>query len=180
VSPYAHEDGVSPICLTVGVTISMVPTRLLTFHQMSKKRTPELIRYRTKLLAVPTRGSEWDVTYQKCVGILVFRGVMEPMSKPREYTREEIRKMFLDHFTGMIAYWEKETRVESVHDKLHGLAFSILTALDGGAADLPGFKVVPCPHPSDKEYHRQHGENWFPEDTDIGGSLHEEFCQRGR
>lgn len=157
----------------------MRPIRLLTFPQMSKKRTPELVQYRNRLLAVSNRGPEWNDTYQKCVGILVFRGVMKPMSKPREYTREEVRRMFLDRFTGMVAYWEKESRAESIHDKLHGLAFSILTTLDGCVADLPGFKVIPCPHPSDKEYHRQHGENWFPEDTDIGGCLHEEFSQRG-
>lgn len=66
---------------------------------------------------------------------------------------------------------------------MSGLAFSILTALDGEAGDLPGFHVVPCAAEEDKDYLISQGENWYPrlsqrvKDTlcDIGGSLHEVF-----
>jgi hypothetical protein len=58
--------------------------------------------------------------------------------------------------------------------RFEGLAFSLLVILDGGT-DLPGFKLSPDPHPSDKEFNQKRGENWFPKDCDIAGELHELF-----
>lgn len=61
-----------------------------------------------------------------------------------------------------------------------GLAFSIIVMLDGGNVGMPGFKVIPMPHPSDREYCKQNGENWYPTGCDIGGSLHEHWHQEVR
>ncbi len=108
------------------------------------------------------------------------------MSKPRAYTKEEIRKQFLEHIQGMLRYWEttelrsphfdpaKETEM---HYRMSGLAFSILAAIDGSAMALPAFKLIAAPHEDDKEFNRSEGENWYPEDVDIAGCLHEEWRQ---
>ena len=53
--------------------------------------------------------------------------------------------------------------------------FSMLVLLDGGT-ELPGFSVTPDPHESDKEYNQEKGRNWFPDDAEIAGCLHEEWC----
>jgi len=104
------------------------------------------------------------------------------MEEPREKTTEEIRGEFLKHVRSLINYWDKVESKEgpkSQKDRLEGLAFSIMVALDGGAMALPGFIVAPSPHPDDKEYHISEGSNYYPENHeldikgDIAGGLHE-------
>ena len=100
------------------------------------------------------------------------------MNEPREKTMEETRTEFLERVWTMIDYWEKQP--SPLRGKLDGLAFSILTILDGGS-DLPAFIVAPMPHVDDKLYHKERGENWYPENShfdvkaDIAGGLHELF-----
>lgn len=96
----------------------------------------------------------------------------------RAYTMEEVREKFLAHVREMVLYWEREDRKPDVHDKLSGLAFSILSALDGCSGDIPGFQVIPSAHPDDRKYHEERGENWYPDDCDIAGGLHEHFYKR--
>jgi len=93
--------------------------------------------------------------------------------------------MLLDHVWGMIDYWDKlepmpagaeEPRTQK--DRMSGLAFSILSMLDGSSMDIPAFLVTPMPHESDKEYHQEEGTNWFPEDQPDLGMLHEHFGSR--
>jgi len=98
------------------------------------------------------------------------------MTEPRAYTEEEIRDMFLNHISVMCKYWSE---IRNGHhntelSRMEGLAFSILVLLDGGT-ELPGFKVIPCPHEDDKQFCIDNEENWFPDDCDIGGGLHEYF-----
>jgi hypothetical protein len=38
---------------------------------------------------------------------------------------------------------------------------------------LPGFKVIPYPHPDDKPFNQECGENWYSSRVDISGALHE-------
>jgi len=94
----------------------------------------------------------------------------------REYTEEEVREQFLDHVRMLIDYWDK-VNTETTKDKLEGLAFSICSTIDGCAMDLPGFILAPLPHESDKQYHIDNDENYYPENKeancDIAGSLHE-------
>ena len=102
---------------------------------------------------------------------------------PRVYTRDEVREMFLDHVRNMIDYWTDLYGELSVRDRVEGVAFSILSCLDG-STELPGFIISPCPHESDKNYLKGEGLNWFPEEgdrVDIGGSLHEHlFKDKGK
>lgn len=92
---------------------------------------------------------------------------------PREYTTDEVKAMFLQHVALMVEYWDSQKM--GSREKLNGLTHSLLVALDGGASGIPGFIVTPNPHPTDKEYHQENGDNWFPDSGDIAGSLHEEW-----
>jgi hypothetical protein len=104
------------------------------------------------------------------------------MEKPRQYTVDEVREIFIRQIWTELEWWEKESRAPSLREKLEGLAFSMLVTLDGESA-CPGFHVVPCVAPEDKDYYISQGENWYPElpkeeaakMCDIGGSLHEVF-----
>lgn len=111
--------------------------------------------------------------------------------KPRQYTVEEQRKMFLDHLRGLIHYCEHESRSETSKEKLELLAFSFLTMIDGVSCGMPGFDLVPRTHESDPEDHRDHGENWWPSNAhldDIEGyepingavHLHDLFFEKKR
>jgi hypothetical protein len=104
-------------------------------------------------------------------------------SKPHELSVDEVRNNFLDHVRGIVEYWNDESRVKSsTKERLEGVAFSILVALDGGSAGLPGFVVAPSPHPDDKDYCKMEGENWYPKapvvKCDIAGCLHELFYKK--
>ena len=96
------------------------------------------------------------------------------MTEPRAYTSEEATKMFIDHVRTMVMYWnnlpglDMATGIERTQlDRLDGLAFSILTLLDGDSMALPMCRVLVDPHPE--------GENWFEPETELDGPLHELF-----
>ncbi len=98
---------------------------------------------------------------------------------PRAYTEEEVREKFIDHINALVNHWNAAKG--STKEKLEGLAYSILVTIDGDACDLPHFKLVPCPHPDDKQHYIDNDEDYFPdeeEDISISGSLHEEFCKK--
>src|SRR4051812_45101002 len=103
----------------------------------------------------------------------------------RAYTEEEVREKFLHHVRGMVQYWSTfpEDRLHvaagetPTQARCSGVAFSILAAIDGSAVAIPGFRLYPAPHPSDRAYNEKHGENWFPTDCDIAGYLHSQFYE---
>jgi hypothetical protein len=96
---------------------------------------------------------------------------------------EEVREQFLRHVNSMVNYWENETRATTSQEKLEGLAFSIMSALDGCVMTLPAFIVAPMPDITDKEYAIEQGDDYYPYNDeesikcDIGGSLHELLSQ---
>src|SRR5687768_15258719 len=101
----------------------------------------------------------------------------------REFTEDEVRAQLLTHIAGMVKYWASETMVENqtTEQRLDGLAFSILAALDGTSMNIPKFIVAPDPHPDDRQFHIDEGTNYFPENhqladqikCDLACSLHE-------
>ena len=100
----------------------------------------------------------------------------------KELTNDEVRERFLRHVAGIVEWWDKETRIASTREKLEGVAFSILAAIDGYALALPKFVLAPDPHPDDKAYRKKHDEDWYPRcemvPSDIAdGELHSRFCQ---
>lgn len=99
----------------------------------------------------------------------------------RQYTEEQVREKFLRKVNAIVEYWNNLTSVPDTKEKLEGVAFSILSTIDGNSMDLPGFILAPYPAPEDKEYLITQGEDYFPENHnanvayDIAGGLHELF-----
>lgn len=100
----------------------------------------------------------------------------------RELTTEECREYLLDHIRTMCEYWN-EVEERDTLGRLQGLAFSILAALDGCSINIPQFLIIPNPHPDDKQFRQELGENWYPEppenieEASLPGLLHEHFYQ---
>lgn len=99
----------------------------------------------------------------------------------RELREEEVQELFLSHVKGLIEYWG-DGLDKNAKDKLDGLAFSILTAIDGCAGDLPGFILSPVCSEEDIEFYKEHNMNYYPispknVNCDISGTLHENFCK---
>lgn len=97
--------------------------------------------------------------------------------EPRAYTAEEATEKFLDHIRMLVDYWDglPERDAQTRKDRLSGIAFSILTLLDGDTMVLPGCKISLAPHADDKEFLRGQGENWFEPGTELTWPLHEQF-----
>jgi hypothetical protein len=95
----------------------------------------------------------------------------------RAYTEQEVREKFLKTVWRIVDFWDKEASEErSIRERLSGVAFSILAAIDGENGSLPAFDLVCAPHENDKEYHENRGEDYYPpEDCNISGNLHHVF-----
>lgn len=98
----------------------------------------------------------------------------KPLS-PRPYTSEETAEHLLKHFASMAEYWAHHPNGGEIGDRCHGLVFSILSALDGSSMDLPAFDLVPAPHPEDRQYHIDRGENYYLEENVVSTALHEMY-----
>jgi hypothetical protein len=108
---------------------------------------------------------------------------MTTTAEPHELTSEEIQNNFLEYVRSTIKYWAdtpltRDIGVSETEQRIAGAAFSILCAIDGCAADLPGFVLAPRPHQDDKAYNQENGDNWYPRlkadiTSDISGNLHE-------
>lgn len=62
---------------------------------------------------------------------------------PRPYTDEEVLTMLINKLRTLSTYWaEIENSKLTTQERLDGLLFSILSALDGSSYDLPGFKLL--------------------------------------
>lgn len=99
--------------------------------------------------------------------------------KSRQYTTTEIREKFLKQSLATAEYWAKlDDPSKTIEDRCEGVVFSMLVMLDGGT-DLPQFIVAPNPHPEDKNYCEEEGENYYPDNNfkgisgNISGGLHE-------
>lgn len=95
-------------------------------------------------------------------------------AEPRAYTPDECRAMFLQNVWLFIDYWEGLSG-KSSREKLEGFAFTLLAEIDGASVRIPGFGLTPHPHKDDQQYNAEQGENWWPNDCDIAGGLHEHF-----
>lgn len=92
----------------------------------------------------------------------------------REYTKEEVRKMVLEHMRNVARYWAGANvpADRSLLERCEGVAFSILNIFDGTSSGLPAFDLVVRPHPDDKQFHINEGENWMPDGIAINDDCH--------
>tara|TARA_Y100000310_G_scaffold109614_1_gene108012 strand:+ start:1796 stop:2101 length:306 start_codon:yes stop_codon:yes gene_type:complete len=93
----------------------------------------------------------------------------------REYTKKEVQGQFLGAALMDLSYWHNLPD-KTCRERMEGLVFSFFVMLDG-ATNMPAFKVIPEPHPDDKEFNIKRDVNWFPDDCDIAGNLHEEWAK---
>lgn len=103
------------------------------------------------------------------------------MKLSREKTDTEVRNEFISSVKSLVDYWNNVSD-KNTKEKLEGLAFSILSMLDG-VTGMPRFIVAPDPSPEDKGYYIDNNKNYYSENyesnvkCDISGCLHELFCK---
>ena len=103
----------------------------------------------------------------------------------KQITREEARYLLLHHLSGLVDYWERESRAKTSLEKLEGFLHSLLVTLDGGSCGLPGYAIVPMEPQGDIDYSKEQGYDHYPlfegeedlpgDSYDIGGALHEDI-----
>ena len=87
-----------------------------------------------------------------------------------EKTKEQVQKEFIGCLKNIADEWSKFSD-KTVEERLSGAMFSVLVVLDGESM-MPAFKVIPDPHPSDKAFNKENGDDWYPNNIDIAGELH--------
>lgn len=97
--------------------------------------------------------------------------------EPRPWTAEEVRDSFLESCREIAEYWSNPglSRGSTWPERIHGTIHSLLCLIDGVTLDLPAFILTADPHPDDKNYYQERGENWTEPGTIINGTvaLHE-------
>lgn len=81
-------------------------------------------------------------------------------------SKQELTKEFLEHIKhGIVEYWSNLPD-KSDSEKCDGVAFSILTLLDGYSGGMPAYEVKPLDEDGNAS-------------EDISGSLHEQYAVLG-
>lgn len=96
----------------------------------------------------------------------------------RAYTREEVQEMLIRQVKGIVSTWSNMKAV-SEKEKLEGVAFSILSMIDGCVGYFPAINLCLSPHHSDKQFHIEEGENWFEDGMVVNDNimLHDAFLK---
>lgn len=101
---------------------------------------------------------------------------------PRAYTSEELRDKFLQEVRTIANHWARlpdrdpaTGTIFTAKERCDGVAWSILSLLDGETLDIPGIDLVFQPSEEDKQYHIENGENWVEPGTVVSDWLHEHF-----
>lgn len=88
------------------------------------------------------------------------------MQAPRAYTTQEVRSMFLSHVRNVAKNWAENGNPADQQDMCEGVAFSILSAIDGCAGGLPfSIDLVARVHQDDKQFHIDNGDKWIEDGT---------------
>lgn len=105
-----------------------------------------------------------------------------PNRPARPLTVEEERWILLDHIHNLVDYWsalEAPHSEDTIKARLDGLAFSILSALDGCSVGIPSYDVIPHPHPEDKQYSIENNIDWHSADSNLTDvPLHDQWLNR--
>jgi hypothetical protein len=91
----------------------------------------------------------------------------------REYTKEEMLDMFVYKLGDISKYWAtvnvdaakdfiSRNCINEAHYRTNGVIFSIMSMIDGCDGSMPAFKIVPSPHPDDKQFRIDNDENYWP------------------
>lgn len=91
------------------------------------------------------------------------------MSEPRAMTKQEMADRFLKTVVALARYWATVPAEKLMPDqkpeyaRVSGMAFSMLSILDGCNMGLPAFNLVPVCDEGDRDYMARAGENWWQE-----------------
>lgn len=94
------------------------------------------------------------------------------MSKVK--SKAEIRDVFLSHIKHLVHIWNRSEGTSK--EKLEGLAFSIMSTIDGVSGGFPcAIDLVMRPHEDDKQYNIDNGDDYNEDGTCINDDtmLHE-------
>jgi len=90
---------------------------------------------------------------------------------PRALTKDEMRGRVMSHLKNLCRYWQTvqsplgtplgATKEEEIKATLEGFLHSTLVMFDGCSSSMPALSIVPDPHPSDKDYRIEEGENYW-------------------
>ena len=80
----------------------------------------------------------------------------------REKTKEEVRQEFIDMVKARTHYWATAKGDMTVQERCEGVAFSLMNIFDG-TSGLPAFDIVVRPHPADKQFHIDEGDDYYPD-----------------
>lgn len=95
----------------------------------------------------------------------------------RAFTKEEVRKMFLQNVVSISDYWGNLPDKTDL-ERAQGVAFSMLVMFDGESSVVPAMDIVLRPHPDDEEYHKTEDTNWFENGMVINEEeMHHALCQ---
>ena len=92
----------------------------------------------------------------------------------RAWTPEETARLLVTKTVDIANYWAKVPN-QTKEQACQGVAFSILSMLDGSNVDLPAFDLVPSVHKDDKQYAIDAGHNYFEPANVVSTPLHEMF-----
>lgn len=137
-----------------------------------------------------------EVTYLQSPWVFEGIGRLEmtqlkraPVKQPlTPYTVEECQALFLEKVREATVYWRDLYRKGEVlgESAISGVAHSILSTIGGCSIDIPGFLLVPFPHPDDHDYVVSMGERPWPSVdpaiadklVDIGESIQSHLYQK--
>lgn len=103
----------------------------------------------------------------------------------RQLTPAECRSRLYQHLGGLLVYWRdlQENQLlagnpdgDITHERLTGLLFSILAAIDGSALSLPQFHLRPVVTMEDEEFAIANRQVYWPRaPINVGVEMHAEF-----
>jgi len=88
----------------------------------------------------------------------------------REYTNKEIVEELIEGIKNSIAYWVDRTD-KTNEEIIEGATHSVLCIFDG-ITSLPAFNISVSPHPDDKQYNIDNGDNYYPENKIINDDIY--------
>ena len=96
-------------------------------------------------------------------------------------TQEEVKQEFIDAVRSVVWFWSEQSSATSRKDLCEGVAFSIMSIIDGVSGSFPCSLDLVCrPHEDDKDFDISEGEKWIEDGMVINECmLHEEILERG-
>ena len=80
----------------------------------------------------------------------------------REYTKDEVLELFLGQCRVASYYWAEHAKVDSRKEAVEGMLHSMLCIIDGVSGGFPAINLSVDPDPSDKQYHIDNEEDYYP------------------